>query len=268
MAGARGARRDSHPGRGVVAGRPLRLPAFQQDPVRVQSLSDVHRPGLPIVWEKGLELRCSRFRKTPRCCPRTLERRTVDGRPEARQWRILWVAAPPGERGYERFPYLLNALADLGLDPPFRSNRLWASSIPPTVAGGRGLLRARWRKAGIAALQVAAAQFRAGPERDAYLKGLIEACHREGILVYAWFELPHVSEKFWADHPEWESRPRWAGRATGLAQAHESHESGVFRAVSGGVRALVGGSIGMASIWRSSTSNRWRNRQPQPVSRR
>src|SRR5260370_3091666 len=28
----------------------------KKDPVRVQSLSDVHRPTLPIVWEKGLEL--------------------------------------------------------------------------------------------------------------------------------------------------------------------------------------------------------------------
>src|ERR1035438_9287475 len=28
----------------------------RKDPVRVQSLSDVHRPELPIVWEHGLEL--------------------------------------------------------------------------------------------------------------------------------------------------------------------------------------------------------------------
>ena len=26
------------------------------------------------------------------------------------------------------------------------------------------------------------------------------------MLVYAWVELPHVSEKFWADHPEWRER--------------------------------------------------------------
>src|SRR5437899_536886 len=39
---------------------------------------------------------------------------------------VLWVAAGPGERGYERFPYLLDALCDLGLTPPFRSSRLWA----------------------------------------------------------------------------------------------------------------------------------------------
>src|ERR1035438_7104299 len=28
----------------------------RRDPVRVQSLTDVHRPTLPIVWEQGLEL--------------------------------------------------------------------------------------------------------------------------------------------------------------------------------------------------------------------
>src|SRR5205807_4350828 len=28
----------------------------KHDPVRVQSLTDVHRPELPIIWEKGLEL--------------------------------------------------------------------------------------------------------------------------------------------------------------------------------------------------------------------
>ena len=37
-------------------------------------------------------------------------------------------------------------------------------------------------------------------------KKLIAACHREGILVYAWLELPHVSEKFWDDHPEWREK--------------------------------------------------------------
>ena len=32
------------------------------------------------------------------------------------------------------------------------------------------------------------------------------ACHRNAILVYAWFELPHVSEKFWEQHPEWREK--------------------------------------------------------------
>jgi len=58
-----------------------------------------------------------------------------------------------------------------------------------------------------AALHVAAwHNFEPDPEQDAYLQRLIAAAHREGIQVYAWLELPHVSEKFWAAHPEWREK--------------------------------------------------------------
>src|SRR4029077_12012006 len=64
-----------------------------------------------------------------------------------------------------------------------------------------------WRKAGITALHVGAWHFyEPSAEGDAYLARLIEACHREGILVYAWLGLPHVSEVFWDEHPEWREK--------------------------------------------------------------
>ena len=177
--------------------------------VKVNSLTDVHRPELPIIWEKGLELPIfelptgaqvfarERWTKTPMMAGL----RRGSG-------AVLWVAVPPGERGYERFPYLLNALCDLGMEVPFRSSRLWAffdSAYRSRI--DLDYFAARWRKSGIAALHVAAWHFYdADPEQDAYLRRLIEACHREGILVYAWLELPHVSEKFWRDHPEWREK--------------------------------------------------------------
>jgi hypothetical protein len=118
---------------------------------------------------------------------------------------VLWLATSPGERGYERFPYLLHALADLGLEPPFRSSRLWAffdSAYRTRV--DLDYFAARWRAAGIAALQVSAWHFfESDPAGDAWLRSLITACHNQGILVYAWLELPHVSERFWNDHPAW-----------------------------------------------------------------
>jgi hypothetical protein len=180
-----------------------------QDPVKISSLTDIHRPNLPIVWEKGLELPVYRIPEAAQVFAR--ERWT--GTPLMAGFRrgagaVLWVAAPPGERGYERFPYILNALADLGLDAPFRTRRLWAffDSAYRSRVDVEYFAR-RWRKAGIAALQVAAwHNFEPDAERDAYLAKLIEACHREGILVYAWFELPHVSEKLWAEHPEWREK--------------------------------------------------------------
>ncbi|MGH9693277.1 MAG: hypothetical protein ACRD5Z_03965, partial [Bryobacteraceae bacterium] len=68
-------------------------------------------------------------------------------------------------------------------------------------------LARRWRQTGTSVLHVAAwHNVEPDPARDEYLKRLIEACHRHAILVYAWLELPHVSEKFWADHPEWREK--------------------------------------------------------------
>ena len=177
--------------------------------VKVGSLIDIHQPKLPIVWEKGLELPV--FELPPGARVFTRERWT--GTPMVAGFRrgagaVLWVAVPPGERGYDRFPYLLQALADLGLAPPFRGSRLWAffdSAYRSRV--DVDYFAARWRKAGIAALHVAAWHFHErSAEPDAWLEKLIAACHREGILVYAWLELPHVSEAFWNEHPEWREK--------------------------------------------------------------
>jgi hypothetical protein len=48
--------------------------------------------------------------------------------------------------------------------------------------------------------------FEPGKRADRYLRSLITACHRHNVLVYAWLELPHVSTRFWAAHPEWREK--------------------------------------------------------------
>jgi hypothetical protein len=213
------------------------------DNVRVNSLTDVHAPKLPIIWEKGLELPIFSLPEGAR----VFARERWSGAPltagfQRGQGAVLWIAVPPGERGYERFPYLLESLRDLGMETPFRSSRLWAffdSAYRSRV--DLDYFAARWRKSGIGALHVAAWHFfEPDPERDRYLSHLIEACHREGILVYAWFELPHVSEKFWDDHPEWREKTAI------LQDAHldwrklmNLSNRDCFRAVSTGVRQLT-----------------------------
>ncbi|HJZ99612.1 MAG TPA: hypothetical protein VKE70_24040 [Candidatus Solibacter sp.] len=213
------------------------------DPIKVQSLTDTHRPTLPIIWEKGLEL--PQFEVPADAQIFARERWT--GAPMAAGFKrgqgiVFWIATTPGEKGYERFPYILNALADLGLEPPFRSNRLWAffDSAYRTRADLE-YLAARWRKAGISALQVAAwHNFEPNAGSDAFLAKLVDVCHREGILVYAWFELPHVSEKFWADHPEWREKTA-AGQDAHLdwRKLMNLRNPDCFKAVSVGVRGLA-----------------------------
>ncbi|MBZ5585107.1 MAG: hypothetical protein LAQ30_23450 [Acidobacteriia bacterium] len=211
---------------------------------RVNSITDIHNPGLRTVWEHGLELPV--FELPPGA--RVFARERWGGAPlEAGLRRgaggVLWVAAPPGEKGYDRFPYLLNALAEVGLDPPFRSWRLWAFFDPSyRLRVDLDYFARLWARSGISGLHVAAWHyFEPDAARDRYLEALIEACHREGITVYAWLELPHVSEKFWADHPEWREQ-------TALLQDAELDWRKLMNlsnrdcslAVSAGLRRLIG----------------------------
>ena len=172
-------------------------------------LVDTHNPDLAVIWEKPIEL--PRY-EVP-IGARVFAKERWTGAPlvagmRAGSGAVLWVAADPGTNGYERFPYLPQALADLGVQPVFRSSRLWAFfDYSYRVHADPDYLAERWRKAGISALHVASWHFYdSDKERDEYLKRLIEACHRHGVLVYAWVELPHVSEKFWTDHPQWREK--------------------------------------------------------------
>ena len=177
--------------------------------VPVRSVEDLRAPSIEMIWEKKLDVPV--FALPPEAKVFTRER--SHGAPLLAGFRrgkgaVLWAAVAPGSQGFERFPYLPQALAELGLDPPFRSARLWAffdSSY--RVRADVDYLAPKWRAAGIAALHVAAWHYwEADPARDAYLRKLIDACHRNAIQVYAWLELPHVSERFWAEHPEWREK--------------------------------------------------------------
>jgi hypothetical protein len=181
----------------------------QNRTVKLASFTDIHQPETPIILQQPVELTepalpagtevftRERWLKTP----------AVAGFRKGKGG-VLWVITNPGTHGYERFPFIANALCDLGFVPPFQDNRLWAFfDYAYRARVDVEWFAKRWHKAGIAALHVAAWHFyEEDPERDRYLKALIAACHREGVLVYAWLELPHVSERFWAEHPEWREK--------------------------------------------------------------
>jgi len=181
----------------------------QPETISVVHPVDIHNPALPIIWEKAIEL--PRYEVPAGARVFAKDRWTsaplIAGK-RVGAGAVLWVAAPPGANGYERFPYLMQALADLGFEPAARSSHLWAFfDYSYRTRADPDYLAARWRKAGISALHVASWHFYdADPGRDEYLKRLIEASHRHGVLVYAWVELPHVSEKFWDDHPQWREK--------------------------------------------------------------
>lgn len=177
--------------------------------VAARNVRDERMPKLPIIWERQLELPV--FEVPPDA--KIFARERWSGAPLMAGYRsgkggVLWIAVAPGIQGHERFPYILAALADIGLQPPFRSRGLWAffdSSYRSRV--DLEYFARRWRAAGLSALHVAAWHyFEPDPERDAWLARLIEECHRQAVGVYAWLELPHVSERFWDEHPEWREK--------------------------------------------------------------
>ena len=177
--------------------------------VVIRSIVDQRAPKLPIVWESALERPVFETPKEAHLFAyERWEHAPVMASVRRGGGAALWIVTAPGKEGYERFPYILQALHDLGVEPPFRSQRLWAffdGAYRSRV--DLDYFARRWRAAGIGALHVAGWHYyESNPESDAYLRRLIEACHRQAILVYVWLELPHVSEQFWADHPEWREK--------------------------------------------------------------
>ncbi len=212
--------------------------------VTVRRIVDARRPQLDIYWE------------TPVIVPRyelPADARIFawerwSGAPVMAGWvreghPFLWTAAPLGERGFERYPYLVQALADLGVRPPVQSRRLWAffdSSY--RLRADLPLLARRWRSAGIAAIHVAAWHYHEpDAARDEWLRRLIAVSHEHAIQVYAWLELPHVSEQFWQDNPACREKTAL------LADAHldwrkliNLRNRDCAARVAGGVRGLLG----------------------------
>ena len=177
--------------------------------ISVRSVEDLRASQLRIIWEQAADLPRFEIPKEAHVFARDRwEKAPLLAGFRRGSGAVLWIATPPGPHGYDRFPYLPQALADLGLVAPFQSSRLWAffdSSYRSRV--DLDYLAPRWRKAGIAALHVAAWHYwEPDSQSDDYLRRLIEACHRNSIQVYAWIELPHVSEKFWDQHPEWREK--------------------------------------------------------------
>jgi uncharacterized protein YdaL len=127
------------------------------------------------------------------------------------QGRLLYLGArldPITPLGYTRYPYFVHyVLKGFGLRLPLQRAQLELYFDPGT--GDRpsrdpDRLAEEWRKQGVRAIYAAAYHF--WPSWTYDYAHLIDVCHKNGILVYAWFELPHVSKKFWDDHEEWRAK--------------------------------------------------------------
>lgn len=179
---------------------------------RVSAVVDRGLPGLTLQWADSPYVRS--IAAYPGKMSRVLYSDSVTGHPlgivlRLGQGRCLVLAPlfdPLSGSGYSRFPTLPNAIVgELHCRPSFRRNALdvyfdagYRFSIPIEK------LAALWRVWGIRAVHAAAWYQNDTPSYD--YKRLIDAAHKNGIVVYAWLEWPHVGPGFWKQHPEWRQK--------------------------------------------------------------
>ncbi len=177
--------------------------------VKVRQIRDAASPELPVVWAQEEELPQARLGEgwQVRAQDRWSEA-PVLAILKVGRGAVLWTATGIGGLGYERYPFLPQALLAAGLEARVEGKGLWAFFD----AGYRqrvdlNYLVAQWKRAGIGAIHVTSWQFDgATAERAEWLGKLITLCHKNLIQVYAWVELPHVSERFWQQYPECRER--------------------------------------------------------------
>jgi uncharacterized protein YdaL len=123
--------------------------------------------------------------------------------------RYLYFAPlfdPLSGQGYARFPNLPQILFDeLRVQPLVRRTGAEVYFDPGyRQAISIEVLARMWRRYGIRAVHAAAWHFYDKYSYD-YAR-LVKVAHQNGILVYAWFEWPEVSERFWEQHPRWRDK--------------------------------------------------------------
>ena len=113
---------------------------------------------------------------------------------------------PESEGGYGRYPFLLEMVRyQFGLKPLLRREMVEIFFDP----GSREEISVEdlikmWRKNGVRTIH--AAGWHSYRDYTYDYGRLIELAHQNAMRVYLWLELPHVSDKFWLDHPEWREK--------------------------------------------------------------
>lgn len=184
---------------------------FEGRRLPAKRIQDLNFPDIPVEWQRPSDF--PRF-----SAPRAAKPLFVE--PESQAVMALQCQRGAGSYiflgplfdpystlGISRFPSLFQTLrTSFALQPLARRPQLEVYFDPGLRAGisVERLVRS-WRSFGVKVVYAAAwaADYRKWDFNYPYF---IDLCHKNGILVYAWFELPQVNEKFWDAHPEWREK--------------------------------------------------------------
>jgi len=110
------------------------------------------------------------------------------------------------EHSYIRFPYLINHIIDyFNLVSSIRVDdvRVYMDWGYHYEQSPQALVKTL-KDAGVSEVHLSA--WYELERVDSFYTTFIDLCHADGILVYAWFELPMVSKLFWDEHPEYREK--------------------------------------------------------------
>jgi uncharacterized protein YdaL len=183
---------------------------FAGSKIKIERMRDRLYPADPLVLK--LPEMMTRFDYLPSdkilCVEEKIDAPVVLGRSHGKG-RFIFLGIrfdPISKDGYSRFPYLMEYIRSFfRLSPILRRENLevyYDAGYRHNVSI-EDLVK-RWIEDGVRVVHaVGWHQY----EKWTYdYQRMIELCHANGILVYAWLEPPHVSEKFWKDHPEWQEK--------------------------------------------------------------
>jgi hypothetical protein len=183
---------------------------FAEERIEVPTITEARAPGLEIRWKGACWFQ-------PFVAPdpvRTFAWAGEARRPVMVSFRhghgtVLLLGVELGDEstaGAARFPYVLQAAGEaFGIRPRLAIHRLTAyADLGDHVNEDPAALARRWYRQGIR--EVHLGTWQAFDANEATFAELIAACHRYGILVYAWLEPPEVSTAFWDAHPEWREK--------------------------------------------------------------
>lgn len=182
---------------------------FSDDKLPVTEVKDLTLPVENISWPTAV--------KVPRVSSGNiaiLSQDTISEAPMALikpfgSGRVLFLTTqldretPYGLSHYPYLPYYLKNELGVGFhlrcqslefyfDPGLRPNAIWEKLVQ------------QWRLSGVKIVYLAAWHFYKNYTFD--YKYFIDLCHRNGIAVYAWFEFPQITHKFWSDNPQWREK--------------------------------------------------------------
>ncbi len=161
----------------------------------------------------------------------------VEGRHGAGRYLYLAAALDPHTPyGTSHYPHLPRYLSEaFGAGAPSRGIQVEAYFDPAFRTGADPeALAAAWRERGISVVYAAAWQ------EPFPFGGLIRACHRHGLRVYAWFAFPALTRTFWDQHPEWRERTATGADArVGWRYAMNFENPACFRAAMEWMQAVL-----------------------------